>query len=493
MPRRSVTEAARRREAENPPSKRILRSNTDTTPTTTVEELPPPPEFRDQYFYRNFGVHGVFVGICIRMARQGHRNGRDDAYFVRYDDGDIEDLCYSDLRRLCRRGPATKEDYLEASKKRAIALNEARRENERREKELRAKAAAEEAAKKPVKTETTPPATKTAGSASHKARSTHGKAASDGGNAGPDSDTAAAKVARKQAKRPQQQQPMKRKAKTSRPSSTDGDAAVCGPPPEKTLRTGLGWFNHTPCPVIRIEGARTRMTKEYLVRWGLAGQDSTWEPINNLHAQIVNDYEKQQDPLGNHVTQPSSATAVPQPASTPTVDASAVDAPATSAPQGDTQMDATNRDDTAMEEVVSDVPTNPEAPSHATDAVLAPHADRATAALTESSQRADLERELEAIRLRHAQLAESYQSVLAYLEPSGWAASSHNVKSLNADTLHNFPLKDFLKYVEHDRAEWRLEVEDMARLAESAKLAAEKKAETAEGKLEMFLARQTLH
>eukprot|EP00038_Savillea_parva_P001436 m.103927 g.103927 ORF g.103927 m.103927 type:complete len:54 (-) comp10502_c0_seq3:1367-1528(-) len=48
-----------------------------------AEELPPPPEFRDQYFYRNFGVHGVFVGICIRMARQGHRNGRDDAYFVR--------------------------------------------------------------------------------------------------------------------------------------------------------------------------------------------------------------------------------------------------------------------------------------------------------------------------------------------------------------------------------------------------------------------------
>lgn len=54
--------------------------------------------------------------------------------------------------------------------------------------------------------------------------------------------------------------------------------------------------NHVPGVLVghgcrHIGGVRIRPTREYLVRWARPGQEDTWEPIQNLHAQIVNDYE----------------------------------------------------------------------------------------------------------------------------------------------------------------------------------------------------------
>ena len=57
------------------------RSFLARSPTTA--KLPPPPEIANQYFYKDFGEYGLFVGICTHLLQNGHKNGRDDVYYVR--------------------------------------------------------------------------------------------------------------------------------------------------------------------------------------------------------------------------------------------------------------------------------------------------------------------------------------------------------------------------------------------------------------------------
>jgi len=488
MPRRSVTEAARAREAQNPPSKRVLRSNTGEETSVEVEELPPPPEFANRYFYKDFGAHGLFVGICIRMARNGHRNGRDDAYCIRYDDGDVEDLCYSDLKKLCRRGPATEEAYREASKKRKLAL-EAKRDAERREAESRTKPiddAAKPHGKQDIKTEPTtktgPAAPKPKGvaapAASTKPADAHGSPAATG-TITPKSSHKAKKM------------PMKRKAKSSRPSSADEDS-LCNPPPPKTLRTGLGWFNHTPCPIEKIESNRLRPTKEYLVRWGLVGQEPTWEPIHHLHAQMVNDYELQLrlgDELGSAVDS-EGAAGVPTPVDPGVAGGNGNAATAADSAVPTSQAAALSTDATTAS-VAAPLVGLPAPGAAVTSAPLAAipgasttDADTATTTIA---------RQLEMLQARHASLAESFRTALKHLEPPGWAATSWAAHSLPQSSMHTFPVDEFLKYIEHAQAERKIDFEAALSVAETARVEAVKRAESAESKLDMFLARQTQH
>ena len=42
------------------------------------------------------------------MCRHGHKNGRDDVYSVQYDDGDIENLQFRDVRKMLKKSPADK-------------------------------------------------------------------------------------------------------------------------------------------------------------------------------------------------------------------------------------------------------------------------------------------------------------------------------------------------------------------------------------------------
>lgn len=81
-------------------------------------DVPPPEEFKDSYFFKDFGTYGIFAGVCVRMCQNGHRNGRDDVFHIRYDDGDTEELCYSDVKRLIRRAPASRADYMSGAKRR---------------------------------------------------------------------------------------------------------------------------------------------------------------------------------------------------------------------------------------------------------------------------------------------------------------------------------------------------------------------------------------
>lgn len=359
---------------------------------------------------------------------------------------------------MCRRGPATEEAYLEASEKRAKALEEARVQAQLREAEARAKQL-EEVAKNVAKPEKPKPSA----AVPVKPRSTPATKQEDGGaaavSAQADASTTASAKGRK-GKRPQ----VKRKARASLPDPAE-EIIISGPPPAKTLRTGLGWFNHTPCPVVRIEGSRVRPTKEYLVRWNMIGQDATWEPIHNLHAQLTNDYELQLQ-QGGMVDGRSAALA-----------------PA------------------AGVAAAMDIGIHPGVAGPATPAVSLGAATVATFGAAQemppghadAQHLATLTHELATLRGQHSELAESYRALLAYLEPRGWAATSHSVRTLSQDRLHSFPRGEFLKYVEHEQAEKRIEAESMIQAAEKIRLEAEKKAEAAEAKLEDFLARQTQH
>jgi hypothetical protein len=386
---------------------------------------------------------------------------------------------------------------LEASKKRTEALARAQQENAVRDAELKAKQAEE------AKTAAKQSSVKVESVVSPKPRASNSRPLEGAGPAvittaeGTDSAAtavvaaaaaaaataaaAAAKAARK-GKRPQ----MKRKARSSRPSSADDDT-VCDPPPEKTLRTGLGWFNHTPCPIMRIEGTRLRPTKEYLVRWGLVGQDSTWEPIHHLHAQIVNDYERQLQ------LQSEMGGVAGGAAEVPVVGAAAVGAPEPPGIQSPSQLsDGQQPAATPIDQgnITTGVPlagmTALPAPPPATvtPTTIVPCPTDVTTVLATK---------LAIVHDQYSQLAESYRSVLGYLEPRGWAATSHSVKTLEQSRMHEFPHRDFLKYVEHDLGEKRLELEANLQLAEDKRLNAERKAEAAEGKLEEFLAKQTQH
>ena len=76
--------------------------------------LPPPPPL-------HIRSH-LPPAVCVSMCRHGHKNGRDDVYCVQYDDGDVENLQFRDVRKMLKKAPADKTAYTEAEGKRLAVL-----------------------------------------------------------------------------------------------------------------------------------------------------------------------------------------------------------------------------------------------------------------------------------------------------------------------------------------------------------------------------------
>eukprot|EP00041_Stephanoeca_diplocostata_P024247 m.608395 g.608395 ORF g.608395 m.608395 type:complete len:305 (-) comp22485_c0_seq1:173-1087(-) len=243
-----------------------------------------------------------------------------------------------------------------------------------------------------------------------------------------------------------------------------------------------------------IGGVRIRPTREYLVRWARPGQDDTWEPIQNLHAQIVNDYEHARrgqapceaegapqecnsdpsalyQPTGTTIVSTFSASVKSQ-ASTPTAAPSVASCVA---PDPQTP-------DTVQQSSAPTVP--PGTAASATPSVVGTAAadvvggGRLAAPGTSVSSSPDTAA-LEAI-------AKSYRHVLQYLEPLSWTATQSSTKNpaMSLTQLAAIPLEAFLKVYQHSVLELVEDHKCRAEVAERQLVEAQQRAEKAEDHLE---------
>jgi hypothetical protein len=70
--------------------RRPLRSNSESVPVPITAA---PHELTGQYFTKDFGAYGVFVGTCVGMRVGAHRHTGEDTYCVQY--GRFAPACFS--------------------------------------------------------------------------------------------------------------------------------------------------------------------------------------------------------------------------------------------------------------------------------------------------------------------------------------------------------------------------------------------------------------
>eukprot|EP00040_Diaphanoeca_grandis_P027815 m.159191 g.159191 ORF g.159191 m.159191 type:complete len:594 (-) comp31125_c0_seq2:114-1895(-) len=276
---------------------RSLRSNTKSNVQKDVR--PPPAEFVDKYFYKDFGVHGVFVGVCVSLCIHGHKNGRDDIYSVQYDDGDVEALPFRDVRKLLKRAGADHEAYLNAANKRKEALEALKKSEPAKHKQN------QETAKRSTKI------------ASDNAASAKQAKATAKSNVSDKSEKQSAADKTEKADKPEKNGKTDKPTETTKgtpktpPKSPDKKPKRVSVPRRRKAKTkiedeeeekkvpkldfnqpGFGWLNHQPTAITKITKRRYREVREYGVQWTNTGDTVSWEPAQNIHAKLVNDFER---------------------------------------------------------------------------------------------------------------------------------------------------------------------------------------------------------